>query len=58
MAEIALGIVCPMANEQDTACHFVEEVLEYCRGFAQVRFFAILDQVSRDAWLQDWQSLS
>jgi len=48
IATITLGIVCPMANEQDTACHFVKEVLQHCRGFAQVRFFAILDRVSRD----------
>jgi dolichol-phosphate mannosyltransferase len=49
-SNVELGIVCPMANESDTAVAFVTEVLETCSRyeFKSVRFFAILDQVSRD----------
>ncbi len=48
--EIDLGIVCPMANESDTAVAFVNEVIETCsrNSFKSVKFFAILDKVSRD----------
>jgi dolichol-phosphate mannosyltransferase len=47
---ITLGIVCPMANEQDCAAQFVAEVLAQCRreGFKSVTFFAILDRKSVD----------
>jgi len=49
-ADIALGIVCPMANESDTAVAFVNEVLETCNRheFKAVKFFAVLDKVSKD----------
>ncbi|MDD5350350.1 MAG: glycosyltransferase [Chthoniobacteraceae bacterium] len=43
-----LGIVCPMANELQTAERFVTEVLARCGGFEKVSFFAVLDNVSRD----------
>lgn len=48
--DIDLGIVCPMANESDTAVAFVNEVLETCNRyqFKSVKFFAVLDRVSRD----------
>lgn len=47
---VRLGIVCPMANEAETAIRFVEEVLNEClrHPFADVTFFAVLDLVSRD----------
>ena len=49
-ANIALGIVCPMANESRTAVSFVNEVLSQCRlqSFRSVTFFAILDNKTRD----------
>lgn len=47
---IALGVVCPMANERETAVQFASEVLAVCSryGFKSVRFFAVLDNVSTD----------
>ena len=49
-AEIKLGVVCPMANEEANAARFVQEVLGECapRGFKSVHFFAVLDRVSKD----------
>ena len=51
---LRLGVVCPMANERDTAARFVEEVLETCApfGFESVTFYAVLDRVSRDGTLE------
>lgn len=49
LAQISLGIVCPMANEEVTARQFVIEVLEQCKkNFKSVTFFAVLDNVSQD----------
>ena len=50
LSEISLGIVCPMANEEGSAVRFVREVLAESapRGFKAVRFFAVLDRVSKD----------
>ena len=48
LAEISLGIVCPMANEEESVVPFVNAVLNQCEGFKSVKFFAILDRVSRD----------
>jgi dolichol-phosphate mannosyltransferase len=50
LSSISLGIVCPMANEENCAAAFVTEVLEKCRpeGFKSVTFFAILDRKSTD----------
>jgi dolichol-phosphate mannosyltransferase len=50
LSDISLGIVCPMANEENCAAEFVTEVLEKCRqeGFKSVTFFAILDRKSTD----------
>ena len=47
---IALGIVCPMANESETAVRFVNEVLAQCQAmdFKSIKFFAVLDRASRD----------
>jgi dolichol-phosphate mannosyltransferase len=49
-SEIRLGIVCPMANEEESAEKFVREVLAQCapRAFRAVTFFAVLDRVSKD----------
>ena len=48
--QIALGIVCPMANEGAAAVTFVSEVLTACKrwNFKSVTFFAVLDNVSKD----------
>jgi dolichol-phosphate mannosyltransferase len=53
-SEIKLGVVCPMANERETAVRFVREVLGQCApwGFKSVTFFAVLDRVSRDGTLE------
>ncbi|HET7212374.1 MAG TPA: glycosyltransferase [Terriglobia bacterium] len=48
LATISLGIACPMANEGTEAVRFVREVLEQCKGFQSVRFFAVLDKVTTD----------
>lgn len=48
LTEISLGVVCPMANEEESAVEFVNAVLNQCEGFKSVKFFAILDRVSRD----------
>lgn len=43
-----MAIVCPMANESDSAVDFVRQVLEYCGDFQRVEFFVVLDRVSKD----------
>ena len=48
LRSINLGIVCPMANERDSAEPFVNLVLEQCIGFKSVKFFAVLDNASTD----------
>lgn len=50
LTEISLGVVCPMANEEDSVVAFVNAVLDQClpAGFKSVTFFAVLDRVSRD----------
>jgi len=50
---LKVGVVCPMANERDTAVPFAEEVLETCArfGFESVTFYAVLDRVSKDGTL-------
>lgn len=49
-SSIALGVVCPMANEAALAVAFVNEVLGQCElhNFKSVIFFAILDKASED----------
>ncbi|HOP48843.1 MAG TPA: glycosyltransferase [Desulfobacteraceae bacterium] len=46
--KIKLGIVCPMANEKDTAEDFVRDILAICRGFREVVFFVIFDRSCKD----------
>lgn len=48
LAQTSLGIVCPMANEAGNAVRFVQEVLAQCNDLGQVRFYAVLDRVSKD----------
>jgi dolichol-phosphate mannosyltransferase len=50
---VRLGVVCPMANERETAVRFVEEVLAACApfGFESANFYAVLDLVSKDGTL-------
>ncbi|MGZ5522237.1 MAG: glycosyltransferase family 2 protein [Chthoniobacterales bacterium] len=47
-ADLSLAVVCPMANEADTAVQFVGEVLEHCRGFRETKMLVVLDHVSTD----------
>ena len=46
---INLGVVCPMANERDTAERFVREVLAACEPFAfkSIMFFVVFDRVTK-----------
>jgi len=57
---IKLGIVCPMANERETAESFVCDVLEKCRkfDFKSVSFFVILDNASKDGTIDIIHNLS
>jgi len=50
VADVALGIVCPMANEAATAVRFVDALLSECERyeFGSVALFVVLDTVSRD----------
>jgi dolichol-phosphate mannosyltransferase len=47
-SEISLGIVCPMANERENALKFINAVLEQCKGFKSVIFFAVFDKACKD----------
>jgi len=47
-SQVKLGIICPMANERSTAVEFVKAVLEQCKDFTSVRFFAIFDNACKD----------
>jgi dolichol-phosphate mannosyltransferase len=55
---IHLGIACPMANEGESGVRFVEAALAECSGFASVRFFAVVDKVSKDDTLRLLQALA
>jgi dolichol-phosphate mannosyltransferase len=55
--QINLGIVCPMANERETAEQLARSVLDKCRGFKSVRFFAILDKSCKDGTFELLQNL-
>src|SRR3954471_15682097 len=50
---VKLGVVCPMANERETAVRSVEEALSACApfDFESVTFYAVLDRVSKDGTL-------
>lgn len=52
LAQIELGIVCPMANERDTAVEFVKAVLAQCQAFKAIKFFAVLDNKCKDGTAQ------
>ena len=47
-----LGIVCPMANEEDTAESFTREILLQCDGFEKVSLFVIFDNSCSDNTIQ------
>jgi dolichol-phosphate mannosyltransferase len=57
-ASVRLGVVCPMANEGDEAVAFCKDVLNECRGFKQVLFFAVFDRVTTDSSLQQMRDLA
>jgi dolichol-phosphate mannosyltransferase len=50
LSHIRLGIVCPMANEEDSVIRFLSAVLEetVSAGFESFTFFAVLDRVCKD----------
>lgn len=56
----AVAVVCPMANEIETAERFVREVLDVLAPlrFASVCFVAVLDKVSRDGTLDHLRALA
>ena len=58
VSAVALGIVCPMANEGKEASPFVRAVLDQCQGFRWVRFFAVVDTVSTDDTLARLRDLA
>jgi dolichol-phosphate mannosyltransferase len=49
-AAVHLGIVCPMANERETAVRFITSLLRQCdvRGVAPVTLFVVIDRKSTD----------
>lgn len=57
-SQIHLAVVCPMANEVNSAEAFVNQVLQQCQGFKSVTMFAILDRVSNDGTLDVLLSLA
>jgi dolichol-phosphate mannosyltransferase len=48
LAEIRLGIVCPIANERSTAVEFVNSVLQQCKNLKSVKLFVIFDNACKD----------
>jgi len=56
--DIKLGIVCPIANERQTAQEFINQVLRQCKTFKSVTFFAVFDKKCTDGTyqlLKQWQ---
>ena len=53
-SNIRLAIVCPMANEIETATDFVDDVIAVCSrfGFKSVFFFVVVDTVARDGTVE------
>ena len=49
-SSLKLAVVCPVANESATIIRFVRAVLDECgqAGFQSVKFFAVVDHVSKD----------
>ena len=58
LGEFSLAIVCPMANEAETAQKFVLETLSECAALGSVQFFAVIDQASQDATRQILEELA
>lgn len=56
--EYTLAIVCPMANERETAEDFTRDLLNQCSCFKAVDMFAILDQASRDGTKEIMEALA
>jgi dolichol-phosphate mannosyltransferase len=54
---VALGIVCPMANEGDDAVKFCQAVLENCAGFKSTTFYAVFDRATKDNSLDQMRAL-
>ena len=48
ISKINLAVICPMANEQSTAVEFVNSVLQQCKNFKSVTFFAVFDNSCTD----------
>lgn len=59
-SQIDLGIVCPMANERENAESFTKDVLNACEPyqFKNIRFHAILDNVSKDGTVDIMRNLA
>jgi dolichol-phosphate mannosyltransferase len=55
---VHLAIVCPMANESQSAVDFVRQVLTQCGQLKKVDFFVVLDNVSKDDTLDKLRSYS
>jgi len=51
ISDVRLAIVCPMANEADSAVRFVNRMLEVTAALSEVVFIAVLDNVSKDETL-------
>jgi dolichol-phosphate mannosyltransferase len=54
---VKLGIICPMANEGAQAVAFCKAVLEQCKGFEKVTFFAVFDRANKDFGLDQMREL-
>jgi len=46
--DISLAIVCPMANEAETATRFVDSVLVNCGALGRRKLLVVVDQASKD----------
>ncbi len=51
LSDLRLAIVCPMANEAESATRFVNRMLEEATALGDVVFIAILDNVCKDGTL-------
>jgi len=54
----SLAIVCPMANEQDSAEQFTLGLLSRCNHFRSVTMFAVLDHICHDETLNIMRTLA
>lgn len=55
IGDLSLAIVCPMANEEDSAEPFVRDLLSAAEGFRDVRMFVVIDNACRDRSLERMQ---